>query len=955
MNRILRSFYLALGFHFGSLGGIAQDQPSVDASELLKYATPFIQHYSKKEYQAGNKNWSLAQDDAGFIYAGNSNGLLQFDGIRWTRFNFPGSTIIRSVFADGDRIYSGSLGEFGYWEKDEHFNLHYHSISEQIKDNDFGDQEIWWITKYKGKIYFQSFSKTYFYDGDKVEILFRNIGVIFPPFVVHNRMFIQALDRGIYEITQEGPVLMSGSGVFKGKKVQMMLPISDEEGILIGTEQNGLYILQNGYFNYWNISANRILNLQQINRGIKISDDLIAIGTILGGLYILDEDGNILKQINKKNGLNNNTVLSLLIDNKKNLWAGLDNGIDLIKVNSPLYYNFDLWGNIGSVYTIAIHQGYLYLGTNRGVFYQEIDEKSGLVNQEFKLIEGSQGQIWNLSVIDGTLFCGHNTFTYIIENQRLKKISDISGGYIFKPYPYDDSQIFSGAYNGLFVYKKDGGSWEYSHWVKGFSKLSKNFEIERENIFWVSDAYRGLYRLELNNDLTEVIEVRSYSMDSKTYISKVNNTPIFSTDSGFVYYDDIQHSFNPLKDINNELADFSKNAQMIPAGENTYWIFKDGQCIKAVIDENEILEINKASLDDLSGYLIPGHENIYMMNEKLILITLDNGFAIFNNAWKDSKSDYQPNLYLRQLTFLNSNGEPIHGVINARDVPYRYNNVVAKLSYPKYDNEIRLEYKLEGYNDRWIPVNDLNNLSFQNLPHGSYSVKVKAKNSVAAEVLSFSFFINPPWYRTNLAFVLYFIGISSIIVFFIYRNKMKIRKIHKQHALERKMLLEKEAAENERKLIEIRNENLRNEIKLRNSRLAKSTFSLIHKNNSLISVKSEIVKIKKELGKRFPSKYFNRIIRGIDQGLTSEKDWHMFEQSFSEVHENFLQKLKEEYPELTPSDIQLCAYLKMNLSSKEIASLLNITLRGVEIRRYRLRKKLKMTHDTNLTEFIMSY
>ena len=123
----------------------------------------------------------------------------------------------------------------------------------------------------------------------------------------------------------------------------------------------------------------------------------------------------------------------------------------------------------------------------------------------------------------------------------------------------------------------------------------------------------------------------------------------------------------------------------------------------------------------------------------------------------------------------------------------------------------------------------------------------------------------------------------------------------------------------------------------------------------MIAVKEELTKIKEDLGVRFPSKHFNRLIRNIDQDLTSEQDWDMFEQSFNEVHENFLHKLKEEFTDLTPADIQLCAYLKMNLQSKEIAALLNITVRGVEIRRYRLRKKLHLDHNINLTEYIMGY
>ena len=87
--------------------------------------------------------------------------------------------------------------------------------------------------------------------------------------------------------------------------------------------------------------------------------------------------------------------------------------------------------------------------------------------------------------------------------------------------------------------------------------------------------------------------------------------------------------------------------------------------------------------------------------------------------------------------------------------------------------------------------------------------------------------------------------------------------------------------------------------------------------------------------------------------MLHEEDWHLFEQHFDQVHENFLKRIKEIHPGLTPKDLKICAYLRMNLSSKEIAPLLNISVRGVEISRYRLRKKLGLERDDNLIEYLM--
>jgi DNA-binding CsgD family transcriptional regulator len=430
---------------------------------------------------------------------------------------------------------------------------------------------------------------------------------------------------------------------------------------------------------------------------------------------------------------------------------------------------------------------------------------------------------------------------------------------------------------------------------------------------------------------------------------------VITSDSGFLYYDDIQNTFFALKEINQSLGSFSFNARIIPAVHDYYWIFKEGDCARVRMDENNVIEMDTQVLNDLNEFLIPGYEDVYMIDSTYTIIYLDNGYAVHQNNWENSNSNYHPDIFIRELNFHTSSGETLNKLISLREIPFRYNNIQILISFPDYSRDKKLMYQLSGYNERWVNLKKEGEINFQNLPSGEYTFRITPENGSPYSEVSMNFYIKPVWYQSLTAKIIYVVIFILIFGLIILLNRRKIRKLHEKHRQEQNQLLEIEKAENEKRLAQIRNENLRNEIKLRNSRLAKATFSLIHKNNTLISVKEELMTIKNELGSRFPTRYFNRIIRNVNNDLTSEKDWRMFEQSFSEVHENFLHRLKNEYSDLTPADIQLCAYLKMNLSSKEIASLLNITTRGVEIRRYRLRKKLHMDHDTNLVEFIMNY
>ena len=92
----------------------------------------------------------------------------------------------------------------------------------------------------------------------------------------------------------------------------------------------------------------------------------------------------------------------------------------------------------------------------------------------------------------------------------------------------------------------------------------------------------------------------------------------------------------------------------------------------------------------------------------------------------------------------------------------------------------------------------------------------------------------------------------------------------------------------------------------------------------------------------------------IDQNINNDDDWNFFEEAFNNADQDFLKKIKDIHLSLTPNDLRLCAYLRLNLSSKEIASLLNISPKSVEIKRYRLRKRMNLEHGTNLISYILS-
>ena len=152
---------------------------------------------------------------------------------------------------------------------------------------------------------------------------------------------------------------------------------------------------------------------------------------------------------------------------------------------------------------------------------------------------------------------------------------------------------------------------------------------------------------------------------------------------------------------------------------------------------------------------------------------------------------------------------------------------------------------------------------------------------------------------------------------------------------------------NTKALVEAKNDQLNQRIENKNRELAISTMSMIKKNTLLGSIKDQLVKVT-DLSE------LKKVVRNIDQNINNDDDWNFFEEAFNNADQDFLKKIKEIHPKLTPNDLRLCAYLRLNLSSKEIASLLNISSKSVEIKRYRLRKRMNLDHGTNLIGYILS-
>ena len=266
----------------------------------------------------------------------------------------------------------------------------------------------------------------------------------------------------------------------------------------------------------------------------------------------------------------------------------------------------------------------------------------------------------------------------------------------------------------------------------------------------------------------------------------------------------------------------------------------------------------------------------------------------------------------------------------------KFNNINIQFNIPRFENnnDFEFQYFLEGYNKDWSEWTNESSATFGNLSYGNYEFKIREKSLgvVNPSMTTLKFEVSKPWYISNLMLTFYLVcllGFSFLInnSYLNYYKKQKARLV----AINQKKI-DLVNLKNKEQIMRLKNESLQENIENKNRELAIATMASIKRNQFLIRIIDDLENAKNE-GSVF------QVIQTIKRNLKNNDDWEFFEQAFNNSDKDFLKTVKAKNPNLTNNDLKLCAYLRLNLSSKEIAPLLNISTRSVEIKRYRLRKK----------------
>ena len=904
-----------------------------------------IQVFTPQQTNLGNQNWMISQGNDQTVYFANNQGLVSYNASQWKLYPAEDNSIIRSVKVINDRVYSSSYRDFGFWERDKAGELQYTSLSKVLGIDILEDEQFWNIIKQQEKVVFKSFNRLIFFHPETKEIsIISTKNTLLKSFKLGEQLYYQVQDEGLYQAIDGKAKLISNAPLFKDQSLVNLF--QQNKGFMVVTQENGLYSWQNNQLSPWT-KPNKILSKQyNIYSAIQLNNKGYALGTVGKGLLILSEEGTLIQELNKEKGLSNNTVLSLFEDQYSNLWLGLDNGINLINRSSGFKEYIDVNGQLGSIYTSSLHKGYLYLGTNQGLYVKKRKN-----NEKFKLIEKTEGQVWNLTTIDGTLFCGHNRGALLVKGEEVELVSGVMGTWLFKQHPSQSNLIFMGNYTGLYVLEKKAGTWVYRNKISGFDISSRFFEFSAPSQIIVNHEYKGVFKIKLDQDYQKAIDIE---LDPTSCIScnaslvNFNENIYYQAKDKLYKYNQKENVFKKdslLSNLSN-VTDFHQGKLLNdPLGE--LWLFTKNNLYN-IKKGNKVLA-NGVTLNEKDRKNVSGFEHINLLKEKNYLIGTNKGYLTvdLNNIDKEKTKP--------KLSSINANNKQENRTVNLNEegtLPFEYNNL--SIQFTSYDfnryGKTRFQYILEGEDEQWSNWTENTSIDYANLDYGKYSFKLRSKkgNTVSEIITSPIIYINPPWHLNRIAISIY--AIVFVILLMLYNNyyKQKLKRQRNSLEKENKRLLEIQELEAQKEIIRLKNEQLQKDIEGKSRELAVATMSTLKRNEYLNSIKAELETIKGEAKAK-------KLIKSINTKLKNNDDWEYFKKAFDNTDQPLFSKLKVAHPSLTKNDLKLCAYLRLNLSSKEIAPLLNISVHSVEIKRYRLRKKMGLERSQGIVEYIMLF
>ena len=957
---------------------IAQDQLKFD-------------YLSIKNGLSHNTVFSLSQDRYGYIWIGTQNGLNRFDGHTCKLFsldeliasnqNYSGEQV-SALFEDKKgNLWVGTKNSgirIKYVSSDRFVRLSYDSLSIPFENSEISSfyeddiGHIWITTIGSGLIK---------YDVSQQNITVFNTlnsqissDVVFDVVKDKNGMiWVATAGGGLNCLKEDGQFELSHKMLYNrpnmyGFRKKLLL---DDNFLWVGTEGSGLYkmnINNRSYIHFSTIHGKNRINSEAIIDLFKSDDNQIYIATDGAGLNVYDiETSKMYSYTQKTNSfasLNSNSLRCFLGDRTGNIWIGTFNGG--VNIYKPSKVRFDY---------------YLPKSINESLPARSI--LSVLQTQSGQTLVGTDGS--GLYEFSNQKF-NSKPFIHNSENKE-----SIGGNKVKTLFQDSQGNIWLGFFaGGLDLY--DIKSKTFRHFMDWKPNVWSITELKNTQELLIATLGDGLYTLNINSKKLKRYLPQSNKLNSfldfnitTVHEDKSGRIWIGSLDNGLDLIDESNQVYEHYKNISKDSFSLSHNAiQTIYEDSNgEVWIGTEGGGLNKWLGNGKFDRINRSdglidnhvmgmiedknnqlwvstfrgiscytkSQGSFSNFSSRVFQNTNQFNQNAISMTA-NGKLYFGGIY--GLHSIQPNQLKTTINSTNTQLIFTDFKVFGKSIPVGNQNKDRMILEKPIENcsDIYLNYldksftihfkaidfikpigdylfKLEGFSDDWRNINSGDpSVTYTNLDPGHYVFSVKYNEKIS----SLKIHIAPPYWQTMwFKSVVLIIGLAFIyflLLFWVRRRE----------------------ASSKRMILQLQNEKLATEVESKNSKLVFSSAQMAHKNELLIELKQNLIDYEKK-----PDGNLKSLFRKLDYELKNENYWNEFNLYFNELDHHFLDLITQAHPKLTKNDLRMCSLIRMNLSSKEVASLLNISLRAVEQGRYRLKKRFGISKSIDLVDYIKSF
>lgn len=908
---------------------------------------PLVRTFTPDDYDAGTQNWALLQQKNGWIYAANNYGMLEYDGSRWKLYGIGNSTVVRAIAVDtAGTVYAGGTDEFGVFRPNVYGTQEYHSLAENIpvRYRHFG--EVWKIFWSEERLYVQTRNYIFLFSKENhVEVIDPG-DVIRTSLLVGNEFFV-ATARDVYVLSANRLHALRGSEALRGSVVCALLPYSDN-GVLIATDFKGIYLYEGETVRRFYTAADKYITDNQLYT-MAVNEQYMAFGTVRNGVVLTNLQGQSPHYLTRENGLQNNTVLSLLFDRQDNLWVGLDKGIDCVQLMWPIERLNNTQIDYGSGYAACEYDGALYLGTNQGLYC--------LRNGRMTLVDGSLGQVWSISEWNGQLLCCHNRGLFEVRGNRFLPIETADGVWSVKPIRKENAIV--GTYVGFAVLQYTANGWKLRH-LNGFAETALYYEIDAKGHIWTLTS-RGVERMQIvgEGSALQCDVILPHPAARQNYsLSRVGDEVYVLGDSylGIVGADGVLRE-TAFAEVHLPYA--ARYPLISKDGNGNLWLYCNDKLLVRTYDILQGTYAEPMEIMSVGKFVIGGFANIAFLSSGDAVVGGISGFSKINLSAMPARrqtASIDDTLYIRSVCTTSPTTEMIYG----ESYPQRTGGV----ALPSNVYSLRVEYSGSNtatdatlFETRLWPAEKEFTAptaaayrDFTALRAGMYRLDIRmlTPHGVVERELSIS--VARPWYLTTFAIILYALAGALLAAYIVWRVRRRIRL--NRERIEAKA--NQQLHEQELQILKLENEKAQFDLRQKSQELSNMILSENNRKEWTDAVVRDVHRAVDWLnaGRVDDAKLrMQTLLQRLQNNTGTSVDWKRFEDNFDIVNDQFIRRLKTKYPWMNKQERRLCVYIKMGLQTKEIAPLLNMTTRGVEMIRYRLRQKMELDSDINLKQY----